>query len=390
MAQACTTVIVSGKATKDGRPLLFKNRDTPSLHSRIVYSLKGKYRFIGMVNPDDKDNRDVYNGHNSAGLAIMNSDSYNLNYPAVPEKERIDGIIMRKALETCATIEDFEKLLATYPKPWALSSNFGVIDAHGGAAYYETGKDGFTKYDVNDPRIAPFGYLIRTNYSFSGNRKDDKGICRFLKAQDLLYRAALVKGITPEFFLQDVSRCFVHGLTGMDLKTFHGDYAPFRDFIPRYYTASAEVVQGVKETESPLLTTGWTIIGSPLTSVIVPLWISNENTPLPKILKSDSNGKSQLDNWATSLKALLFPINRSEGQDYIYLPALFDEKEGIDLLVRNTDSNILAIVKPQLESWRNKGNINELELENLYKEIDQIVSQNYQKFTEKHNISVEP
>ena len=33
--QACTTAIVSGKYTTDGRPLLFKQRDTPQLENKL-------------------------------------------------------------------------------------------------------------------------------------------------------------------------------------------------------------------------------------------------------------------------------------------------------------------------------------------------------------------
>ena len=33
LVQACTSVIVSGRVTKDGRPLIYKNRDTSTLHN---------------------------------------------------------------------------------------------------------------------------------------------------------------------------------------------------------------------------------------------------------------------------------------------------------------------------------------------------------------------
>ncbi len=33
---ACTSVIVSGRVTKDGRPLIFKNRDTSTLHNMTI------------------------------------------------------------------------------------------------------------------------------------------------------------------------------------------------------------------------------------------------------------------------------------------------------------------------------------------------------------------
>ena len=74
--------------------------------------------------------------------------------------------------------------------------------------------------------------------------------------------------------INDVPRCLVHSFTNTDLsknpylqmkkKT---DYVYFRDYIPRHSTSAAIVVQGVKENESASLTTMWTILGFPLTSL---------------------------------------------------------------------------------------------------------------------------
>ena len=44
---------------------------------------------------------------------------------------------MKKALQTCATIDEFEQMLKELPQPIRLEANFGVIDAQGGAAYFE-------------------------------------------------------------------------------------------------------------------------------------------------------------------------------------------------------------------------------------------------------------
>ncbi len=41
---ACTTAIISGKFTPDGRPLLFKHRDTSFKQNKLMYFNDGKYR----------------------------------------------------------------------------------------------------------------------------------------------------------------------------------------------------------------------------------------------------------------------------------------------------------------------------------------------------------
>ena len=369
---SCTTAVVSGKATPDGRPILYKNRDTNTLHSRLVYSTSGKYSFIGMTNPNDLENKNILNGHNSAGFAIMNSDSYNINYPEIKENQRRDGEIMRLALESCSTLEDFEKLLNSLSKPLRLSSNFGVIDAHGGAAYYETGNLGFVKYDANNPDIAPFGYIIRTNYSFSGKPEDGKGYSRYLQAQELLYSSSLTNSLTPKFFLQDVSRSLVHGLTKIDLNKYDEQFSAFRDFIPRYFTASVVTIQGVKPTESPSLTTSWTILGTSLGSVTIPLWL-NSNKTFPKVLTSDSKQVTPMDEWASAIKKKLFPIQKGEGSDYIHVPTLLVIKPKLISI----ENEIIQRCELILNEWRNKDKINEKELTNFYSWIDTYIHEKY-------------
>ena len=50
---ACTSAVVSGKVTPDGRPLLWKNRDTDYLRNHVAYIKGEKYNFIADVNSDN-------------------------------------------------------------------------------------------------------------------------------------------------------------------------------------------------------------------------------------------------------------------------------------------------------------------------------------------------
>ena len=50
-------------------------------------------------------------------------------------------------------MEDFERLLDTVKKPREVNSNFAVLDAKGGCAYYETGNYEYVKFDVNDVNV---------------------------------------------------------------------------------------------------------------------------------------------------------------------------------------------------------------------------------------------
>lgn len=358
--EACTTAIISGKYTADGRPLLYKHRDTGSLQNKLMHFTDGKYSYVGIVNSTDKEGKEVWGGYNSAGFAIMNSASYNINPTNVGNEER-EGIVMKMALQHCATLADFEKMLSDLPRPMHLSANFGVIDAQGGCAYYETNDIGFKKFDANDLSTAPMGYIIRTNYSFSGDRERDMGLSRYQSSSGLFYKASLANGLSYRFLLQDVSRCLTHGITGADLYSImpeNGDkpvYYPFRDFIPRYSTSSVIVVQGVKDKEPIKQTTMWTILGSPLTTPAIPIWL-NKDQIYPSSMFADETGNAKLCDWSLILKKRIFPIERGEGKDYISLSALASkDKKGVLQQILDIENQILDYSETTINKWGKDG-----------------------------------
>lgn len=132
-SEACTSIIISGKATPDGRPLMWKHRDTGVPYNHIVFVNEGGYRFLGLANSDSTQTDAIWTGSNETGFSIMNTASFNLKDDDIKEMDQ-EGILMRKALGTCRTIADFEHLLDTLPRPLRVEANFGVIDAYGGAA----------------------------------------------------------------------------------------------------------------------------------------------------------------------------------------------------------------------------------------------------------------
>ena len=370
----CTTAVVSGKATDNGRPLLLKNRDADALQNKLVYFFDGKFKFIGLVNSDDKDNKEVWCGFNEAGFAIMNSASYNLKMNDTTKLSDKEGIIMRLALQNCATLQDFEKFLNELPKPLGVEANFGVIDANGGAAYYETNNFSFVKYDVNDPSVAPNGYLIRTNYSFAGEENKGYGYIRYQTASQMFESQIKNGKISFEFLINDVPRCLIHSFTKTDLtknlpEENSDNYVFFRDYIPRHSTSAAIVVQGVKENELPSLTTMWTILGFPLTSVIIPVWLLEDGT-MPKILQADETGNAPLCNAALQLKDKVFSPQNDASENYLNLSALMNkENSGVRQKLIPIEEKILAKAKSILSDFR-KNRIDNSKAKEFYNWID--------------------
>ncbi len=378
---ACTVAVISGKYTKDGRPLLWKNRDTNYINNQIMFFNDGKYEYIGLVNSGDINGKSVWIGQNSAGFAIMNSASYNLNIGDSTKLSGLEGRIIKEALATCKTIQDFEKYLDNLPKPTRLEANFGVIDAQGGAAMYELNNKGYVKFDANDPKVAPFGYIIRGNYSFMGSSFGDEssGYIRYNTVNELFYDAMATNTFDTQFILQDVTRGLKHSLTKEDLYRDYGNipentptYTFFYDFIPRRTTSSACVVQGVKKDENPEFATLWSVVGFPLTSIVVPTWVKG-GKDFPNVLKRNEKLKdSPICFAALELKKEFYSIRwgRYASRNYVNINALINaDKTGIRQKIKPYENKIFKTTKNKLDKWRSNG-MKKAEIKAYYDEIN--------------------
>ncbi len=380
---ACTTAIVSGKYTKDGRPLLFKHRDTGTLQNKLMFFSDGKYEYIGLVNSDDAEGESVWAGLNSAGFAIMNSASYNLNLKDTTSLKDREGIVMKRALQICGTVDDFETLLDTLPKPLGVEANFGVIDAKGNAAYFETGNFDFRKFDVNDRGTALFGYIIRTNYSYSLDADQGYGYIRYQNAQQLFNMAAATNNLCYEFILKDVSRCLKNSMTNVDLRKnlpANGRdpvMVNFRDFIVRNSSASTVVVHSVKPGESPEYATMWTILGFQLCTPAMPVWVKGGDQ-LPAPLIADETGTAPLCDLALKLKEKCLPITRGSGKYYLNHAAVINE-EGTGILQKLIPIEHVIFQKAhhEMEKWRETG-LEKKNILNFYQWLDDQIFVDYQ------------
>lgn len=273
---ACTSAIIPGWATRDGRPLLWKHRDTGTLDNRLEHFKGEKYAFVGLVN-SPSEGGEVWIGSNTAGFSIMNTASYCLKDDDVPASQMDrEGVLMYRALEICATLSDFEHFLDTLSRPMGVEANFGCIDAEGGAAYYETDNDGYIKRDVNE---MPEGYCVVTNFSVNGRRKDWKGVERFKTASAIMERQergedGRYPSISPLMIMNSFSRSYEH----------QGDSL----HIPRYITSASVVIQGVRKGESADKQVMWTAIGYPHSAVMVPVPVTAEDH-VPAYLKKTAN-----------------------------------------------------------------------------------------------------
>lgn len=390
---ACTSAVVSGKVTPDGRPLLWKNRDTDFMRNHIDYVKGEKYDFIAVVNSDNAYLKEAWMGTNSAGFALMNTQSYNLvDVKDGEERGAANGRIIYRALEVCATVEDFCHFLDTISKPSYIEANLGVIDAKGGAVMFEVDYQKYIMYDANNPKDAPYGYVARTNFSFAGKVNEGAGYVRYMEADQVLMKASATGSITPQFIFNDLSRSFRNRMLDIDLR--NGAYNRpqasgwfvDQDFIPRSSTSCSVVVQGVKPDEKAELTTMWTLLGYSPTGIAIPLWVKSADKLLPELVRFSKECKAApLSNWSLRLADRVFSYKQGMGTGrYLNWERLYSPEKGDGYMTTLTsvEDEVFRTTKPLLEEWRKKGSLDTQAIPKLYEELDASIRMIYQSLLE--------
>jgi hypothetical protein len=270
------------------------------------------------------------------------------------------------------------------PEPRRLEANFGVIDGNGGAAYFELGNFKVIKIDANDPIIAPNGYVIRTNYSFNGIAGEGGGYIRYVTANKVLDEAVKSNELTAQTIIQKASRNLTHSLTGdnlwdyENLKAGENKMVFFMDYIPRSGSSSSCVVEGVTPGENPNLATMWTVLGWPLASVTIPVFI-NKNADIPDVLTyNEEIDDAPLCNFALTLKGECYSQKWGTSKKYYLNVNKLLNADGTGIMQQNIalDNALFKQSYDMIRKWREEG-MSEQDLSEFYKNVDDQVKLHY-------------
>ncbi len=332
-SMACTSAIIGAELNPYGRPILWKHRDTSNIDNKVEYVAgnNGSYGYVALFNADDKALKEAWMGMNEKGFAIMNTASYNLKDDKVSAKKMDkEGILMTAALKACASVDEFEAFLTRYPRPMGVEANFGVIDALGNGAYFETNNHSFKRFDLKD---APEHILIRTNYSHSGRKDEGLGYIREDAANTLLAPYVEQKEITAELLTEEISRSFWHDLIKHDFASGGDRWAVDQDLIPRFKSTATVAIEGCLPQNDLAGVNAdfvknqyvmWTGLGYPPCSEIRAVTCSDNGVP-QEVRGSLTNGHAPLADKAKDMRNAAYPIKRGSGEKYIDINALFNE-----------------------------------------------------------------
>jgi len=345
--EGCTIGVAAGSGTSDGRPLLWKTRDSEAYNNEVVFNTASIFKFVSVISAGQSGY--AWMGVNEHGFAIINSYSPDLAGGTIGYG---NGSLMYYALGNCATVEDFENLLnTTNDTGRRTQANFGVIDASGAAAIYETGGDQYWKYDANDTLQAPDGYVLRTNFAINGGgsggieryKRTQKLIRDFHSGDTLCYKSILRTQMRDfsDYESEPISIPFIsQWATGVPF-----GYIDTQVSICRAKSVSTAVIHGVLPGESPLLSTMWTILGQPATAIAVPYWPVG-STPA----SANGNTTAPLCDIANEIWSELFDWSNLW---YINTHRLRDEYgEGIWCQSFSAEDSICAATDSLLNIWR--------------------------------------
>jgi hypothetical protein len=393
-AIACTSAIISGKVTPDGRPILWKNRDTDNLLNCVRYMKGPKYNFVAVTAYIDNPGS-AWIGTNEAGFAIMNTLSYNMIEEGEGSSKR-NGALMKQALGICATVADFRHYLDTLQRPMHVRSNYGVIDAQGNGSYFEVNNYKYVEYDVNDTNVAPHGYIVRTNFSFSGAFNEGAGHVRYQEAHEQLFTACASRQATPAWLIANLSRSFHNPLMGIDLKNGQfnkphtNGWFVEQDFIARRSTSCAVAIQGVRPDEDPSFTTMWTVIGYPPVTPVVPVWVKGADKKLPALLTVEKGAKtSPLCDAANAFRNQVYSYKQGSNTDYYFnWELLFNPSQsGLLQQTDQLEATLFQTLYRRINDWRAAPTPTIDNIHRLYTDADALITKH---FTESHNINLLP
>jgi len=312
LLHASSVALIGGDATLDGRPLLMKLRDNAeNANQEYVYNRDGLYAYVGVTYTDVTNQ--CWGGYNEVGFCIINSNAHNLDDSVAGPDD--DGIVMRQALMTCLTVADFQLIMdSTNLTGRTRPANYGVIDVFGSGAFFEASDHEYVVYDLNDSTAAPHGYMVRANFAYSGSSYH-LGQNRHDRAMALLDSAYAGNFLTHQYVVQNVCRDLVNLNTNPYPLPFEGrenvlPYGMIRthEALNRDITRSGMVIQGIQSGEDPLLSVIWALVGEPISTAALPLWVRAASVP-PEF---DSPGGAPLNIRAQVVRAYLYQ------QQYIF------------------------------------------------------------------------
>lgn len=348
--EECTIGVAAGRATDDGRALIWKTRDNSSApDNELVFNTSYNISFLEIVNAGKTY---AWMGLNEDGFAILNSLAQDLK---AGSSGYSNGSLMREALGTCSNIGEFRVFLDnTNADGRKTRGNFAVLDSDGAASMFEIDQNTYWEYDANDTTVTAQGYIIRTNFAENGDGFSGSGYERFNRSQDLIGNFYAGDSLNYRSILRYQMRDFSDYNSDPVDVPFAGTWSYGRPYgyiytyvsICRSSSVSTAAIQGILPGESEKLSTMWTILGNPAASIAAPFWPAGAT---PNAVNGSST--APICDVALNIKSKLFDY--TENSNYIDSYKLLDgQGDGIWIDLFAAEDSIFISAENSLAGWR--------------------------------------
>jgi hypothetical protein len=237
-----------------------------------------------------------------------------------------------------------------------VAANYGVIDAYGNACFFETSNTTYEKFDANDPETAPSGYILRTNFAFTSPKENmGGGYIRFERVSHIFEKASEEKKLTFPFILQEAARDLLNEKLHSNPLSMNPDpYSPSplyirtNDTINRISTISVSVFHGAPNPKKAYLATMWIILGQPVCSVALPLWVYGQH--VPDVLGGPDT--APMHDLSKKLISYLYHDQRGNMKQYMNLTRFLNYKhKGFLPILLSIEDKIITETNQRLREW---------------------------------------
>jgi hypothetical protein len=348
----CTTALIAGWATPDGRPMLWKNRDVSNWAQEFHYYDLEPFAFISVTYSGDTV--EAWGGVNEVGFAIENANA--LNFPDSSGVADDDGLIILHALQTCETVDDFLAYMdSTAFRGRTRPAIYGVFDVYGNGGMLEASLYNNWWFDLNDDSLAPNGVMVRANFAYMGS-SNHVGQFRHDRALELLENAVISGEISDYFIIDIVARDLMSDSLDPYPLPFEGSigyipcgYIHVHNCINRDITQSSYIVHGIQPGENPLTSTIWAQVGEPIMTPMIPLWVGALSVP-PEV---DGPFNAPICERAREFFEYLYLPYPDPDDDLIDTWILIDDRnKGLLIYLRNIEDSYYDYIQNTIESWR--------------------------------------
>jgi len=169
------------------------------------------------------------------------------------------------------------------------------------------------------------------------------------------------KKVSYHYLFQKVSRDFGHPLlehpTLKELEKVSISEAVWvysRDCINRPHSAAVIIINGKKPGDKGSIATFWVLLGEPVTSIAVPVWVEAKESPLP-LYEGET---APICREAFRIKKIVRPYSERDKKNYMEVTRLVNkEKKGFLPLLLQTEKEIFEETAQFLKTKRSAGEL---------------------------------